>query len=82
MDILNNARKERCGKTNYNDENRYYDLYIPEEKPKDEHPPDLITVHINRDQLVCLTEDLLVWIFRKIKGAFKRKKKTKKVRDE
>ena len=52
-------------------------MYIPEEKPKPiEHNPDLITVHINRDQLVCLAEDLLLWTFRKIKGLFRKKKKT------
>ena len=51
-------------------------MYIPEEKSKPiEHNPDLITVHINRDQLVCLAEDLLLWTFRKIKGLFRKRKK-------
>ena len=56
---------------------------MPEEKPKEEdHNPDLITVHINRDQLVCLTEDLLMWIFRKIRKGFAKMRKKKKVGDE
>ena len=61
-------------------ESPYYDIYIPEKEKEETPAPDLITVHINRDQLVRLTEDLLIWIFKKIKNSFKRKKK--KVRDE
>ena len=66
-------------KTDFNGHDRYYDLYIPEQ-PKEENVPDLITVHINRDQLVRLTEDLLIWMFKRIKSIFKKKKK--KVGDE
>ena len=57
-------------------------MYIPEQEEEKQPAPDLITVHINRDQLVRLTEDLMVWVFRKIKGIFRKRKKKKKVGDE
>ena len=53
--------------------NNYYYDEEPEEQPR----ADLITIHIYKDQIVKLTEDVIRWVFHKIKGAFRKKKKTK-----
>ena len=52
-----------------------YDDY---EKPEPEQRADLITIHIYKDQIVKLTEDVIRWMFHKIKGAFRRKKQEKR----
>ena len=65
-------------------ENEWYrDMIIPEEyhtkrEPPEEERADLITIHIYKDQIVKLTEDVIRWMFHKVKGMFKRKKKQRK----
>lgn len=70
----NDWHKNMISKNNY-----YYDDEEPDEYEKSSEQPraDLITIHIYKDQIVKLTEDVIRWIFHKIKGAFKRKKKGK-----
>ena len=63
---------------------RYY--YDPEEsdddyEPKTDHTEpraDLITIHIYKDQIVKLTEDVIRWMFHKVKGMFKKKTRKRK----
>ena len=65
-------------------------LMIPDEdyygrddiEPKEEKRADLITIHIYKDQIVKLTEDVIRWIFHKIKNTFKRKKSNSKKRKD
>lgn len=60
-------------------------MIVPEDRWKDEEDPeerkDLITIHIYKDQIVKLTEDVIRWMFHKVKSAFK-KKKTAKRKDD
>ena len=57
----------------------------PERKPirreTEEPRADLITIHIYKDQIVRMTEDVIRWMFHKVKGIFRRKRKQKKERD-
>lgn len=57
----------------------YYDRYGDYENRKEPAEPraDLITIHIYKDQIVKLTEDVIRWVFHKIKGAFRKKKQKK-----
>ena len=50
-----------------------YDKYTPKR--------DLVTIHISRDQVVCMVEDLLRWMFRKIRSKI-HKMKEKKIEEE
>lgn len=54
-----------------------YSYPYEEEEPPEEPRADLITIHIYKDQIVKLTEDVIRWVFHKIKSAFKKKKKSK-----
>ena len=41
----------------------------------DEPRADLITIHIYKDQIVKVTEDVIRWMFHKVRKMFKKKKK-------
>lgn len=51
---------------------RDYDDY---NETKEQPRADLITIHIYKDQIVKLTEDVIRWMFHKVKGMFKKKKR-------
>lgn len=54
------------------------DDYYGRRPEEEEKRADLITIHIYKDQIVKLTEDVIRWVFHKVKGAFRKKKKERK----